>query len=190
MRGRFGFAVALALTACPKEPEPGPLSDGTTIGVTTVRPATEDASTAATPTDGGPTTDSPTSPGETTSDPTTGVASTGSTGSTGTATTMPATDGGSSTSTGTTGEPGKWFDCYGCMCDADEFYCQQVFNGVVKPRDRECEEVRPDALDNGCAAYPDSCGATPTCACLPVMGGLCYCTEVEDGVFEVVCPLP
>jgi hypothetical protein len=182
---------SLALTACPKEI----IFEVTgTEGSSSTGPAA--TSTSTVPTTG---VDTSSSGDATTAIVTTGSSSgetsggeSGSTSSgmadTSTDTTLVATSEGSDDSS--SGEPGAWFDCYGCLCDADLFYCQQVFDGLKDLPPKHCPVVRPDTLDSGCVMFPQECGVTPTCDCLPKMDGGCFCTEVEPGVFEVVCPLP
>lgn len=200
MRGSLVVGVSLALVGCPKDPPPG-VSEG---GATTLA-ETSSSSSSSPPTGGGGS-----SSGATTEPPTTAIVeqtstSSGSTtaaGSSGEASSGGETSGDaggtSSGSSGdgdsTTGPPPRLFDCYGCECDANEYYCQQVFNGVLRAaagdERRLCPVVDPDTPDNGCVPYPTFCEGTPSCQCLPQMNGTCFCTEVEAGVFEVVCPLP
>lgn len=186
--------LSLALTACPKEiifeasgSAEGSSSTGSATTSTSTVPTTGvdtssgggEATTALIVTTGGS--------GETSSGGESGSTSTG-TADTSSGTTMIATTDEAESSS--TGEPGAWFDCYGCLCDADMFYCQQVFDGFKDGPPKHCPVVQPDTLDSGCVMFPRGCGDAPTCDCLPNMDGGCFCTEVEAGVFEVVCPLP
>lgn len=199
MRGSLVVGVALALVGCPREPAPGATGSGEATGS-----SSSTSSSGDTPTGGE--VGAGTSSGAST---TSGALTTTSTSTAWTTTTAAAaSEGGSSsgevgesgeTSGGeggdsTTGPPPHLFDCYGCDCDADQYYCQQVFNGVAagapRGRDRLCPVVRPDTLDNGCVPIPADCEGLASCTCLPQMNGMCFCSEVEAGVFEVVCPLP
>lgn len=198
MRRSVVVGLSLALAGCPKEP--------VTMSSDTGDPSTGSPTTSSTET---PTGSGSSSGGTTEAVTSTTTAATMTTSSTGTeaaVSTGDASSGSAETSSGgttttgtsedgdsTTGPPPLLFDCYGCECDAHEYYCQQVFNGVVEHDARErrmCPVVEPDTLDNGCVPIPDRCEGIATCACLPQMNGMCYCNEVETGVFEVVCPLP
>lgn len=194
MRGFAVVVLSLALAACTTE-----LTLLTTSEDTTGAPGTASSTAGETSL---PTTGSP--------DATTGSATTGGTSGAVAATTgEEGTSTGASLSTstgevestggstsGSTSEAGdattedftRPFDCYGCLCDADVHYCQQVFGGVVPLSG--CPEVRPDSLESGCVRFPEACGDKPTCDCLPTMKDACYCKEVATGVFEVICPNP
>lgn len=195
MRGSGVVAVSLVLVACPKDPPMtgtgASTGEGSSTGSTTGTGSTAEAptggATAATGTTAAATEAAPTG--------TTGAATTGTTADVWTEATATGRETSGEGGDSTTGPPPRLFDCYGCDCDANTSYCQQVFNGVAGPpfprRDPPmCPEVEPDSLENGCALYPARCEGLPTCTCLPQMGGACFCTEVGPGVFEVVCPLP
>ena len=198
MRGVAVIVLSLALVACPKE-----------LTLNTTGEASDSSGTSGTSTGSAvPTTSMALSTGEMSSgggstevDPTTAGTTGGSSGEPGSS-----SSGAGSTTDGTSGETGggegstteslsQPFDCYGCLCDAALFYCQQVFGGltgragVPLPR-RPCPVVEPDSLGSGCVLFPAVCEGVPTCDCLSTMNGDCYCKEVDPGVFEVICQLP
>lgn len=196
MRWVVVVALAVLLSACVKELTLLSTGDGDASGTsgTSTEPAVPTTTNGSSSTSAAPTTSGAETSGTT-------AATSGETGSSSgdsssgeaessSGTTMMAT---SESGDETTGSLVRPFDCYGCLCDADISYCQQVFAGVTAPPPgpaEECPVVLPDTLDSGCVAFPDDCGATPSCKCLPNMKGACYCTQPEPGMFEVVCPLP
>lgn len=184
--------VTLLLGACP------PSQSGETTGTASTGAAssssTAPASTGA-PTTSGGTTDASTSV-STGPDTSTSSASTADTS----ATDASATDASSSTSTtgasssggdGTTGGGGQYFPCDTCFCDAAVSYCRIVQAGVlpVPPDPVLCPIVPPDDYLTGCVLYPQSCGDTPTCDCIPTQNNTCFCNE-DMGTFTATCPLP
>jgi len=196
MRGVAVIVLSLVLVACPQELTLHTSGEETTTGTsgTSTGPAV-------------PTTSMGTSTGGTSSGGSTGIeevtsgTSSGSSGEPGSSSsgggetegeTTAGTTGGESSTTEALVLP---FDCYGCLCDAEAFYCQQVFGGLTArgavPLPPElCPVVEPDDLGSGCVEFPAVCGDMPTCDCLSTMNGDCYCKEVEPGVFEVICQLP
>ena len=171
--------VAL-LSACPKGQvgeSTGEVTgaESTGLGVST---------TTAAPTTGGPTGSGGESSGGTSGGTSVGE-STGTGGSTGGSTSTGESTGGSSS----TGEAPLLFDCFGCTCDANLSFCRQVFAGFTAPVLEACPVVPEEGLGNGCVLYPVDCDP-PSCDCLPLMNGGCFCTEQAPGAFEVTCPLP
>lgn len=198
MRGVAWIVLSLALIACPKEltlHTTGEESETSGTSGTSTGPAVPTTSISP------PTGETSSGGGSTEVDPTTSGTTSGSSGEAGSSssgagsTTGEATDETTGVEGSTTGSLGQPFDCYGCLCDAEASYCQQVFGGltgragVPLPR-RPCPEVEPDSLGSGCVLFPAVCEGVPTCDCLSTMNGDCDCEEVERGVFEVICQLP
>ncbi len=191
----------LALVACPNEQVNPGSSAGYTggIGVTTARPTSADPSTssaASTASDGAPT--------EASSAGASSGTSTGGTSSTGASSGQGTGDSGlDGTSEATTGEPPLLLDCFGCLCDVNPTFCRHVFAGVQGAGvqgagvpgpsyygpDTECPIVDVEGQESGCVLYPASCDP-PSCECIPTMDGSCFCSLIEQGSFQVICPLP
>lgn len=192
MRRRLALALLLLpLGACPPS-QPGDTTDtastgasaGATTGAVTTGPAT--ATTGDMSSGTSTTGDATTAPATTT---TTGDASTTGT-ATGEASTTGGTTGDASTTGGTTGGA-VTFLCDGCLCDAGTTYCRKVLAGLIEPQGDPplCPVVPEDPLISGCVAYPDACGDTPTCDCIPNLNNNCFCQE-QMGTFILTCPLP
>lgn len=193
MRGVAVIVLSLALVACPAELTLHTTSEDTGAPGTmdTSGEPTAPTTGAAVTTSGGASTGGSTGPAAvTTSEGSSGAGTTST--DTGEAETSSGTTTGTTTAAGesTTEVFGLPFDCYGCLCDADIHYCQQVFGGVTQLPMEGCPLVDPDSLGSGCVLFPERCGGTPSCDCLPTMKGACYCKEVDPGVFEVICPNP
>ena len=195
MRRRLALALLLLpLGACPPS-QPGDATD--TAGTGTSAGATAGASTSGDMSSGTSTTTTTTTTGDvTTTAPATATtadstSTTGGTtgGTTGEASTTGTTGGASSTG-GTTGGA-VTFLCDGCLCDAGATYCRKVLAGLIEPQGDPplCPVVPEDPLLSGCVAYPDACGDTPTCDCIPNLNNNCFCQE-QMGTFTLTCPLP
>lgn len=197
----------LALVACPNEQVNPGISAGYSSGVTTAPLTSADPSTssaASTGSDGVPTEASTGSDGAGASSGTgtDGTSSTG-TSSTGMSGSSTGDSGLAGTSEASTGEPPLLLDCFGCLCDVNTSFCRKVFAGVqgaavhdvvdngiaVMGPDPECPIVDVEGQESGCVLYPESCDP-PSCECIPTMNGSCFCSLIEQGSFQVVCPLP
>jgi hypothetical protein len=185
--------VAL-LSACPKGQVgestgevTGAESTGLGVSTTTAAPTTGGPTGSGGESSGGTSTGGSTSVGESTG--TGGSTSTGTGGSTGTSTGGSTSTGESTGGSSSTGEAPLLFDCFGCTCDANLSFCRQVFAGFTAPVLEACPVVPEEGLGNGCVLYPVDCDP-PSCDCLPLMNGGCFCTEQAPGAFEVTCPLP
>lgn len=198
MRGVAVIVLSLALVACPKEltlHTTGEESETSGTSGTSTGPAVPTTSmalsTGGTSSGGGSTEVEPTTSGTTGGSSGDAGTSSSDAGST-TGSTTGSTSGGEDSTTGSLGQP---FDCYGCLCDAETSYCQQVFGGLTARASiplppKLCPVVEPDSLGSGCVLFPAVCGGVPTCDCLSTMNGDCDCEEVGPAVFEVICQLP
>jgi hypothetical protein len=66
------------------------------------------------------------------------------------------------------------------------FYGAQ--GAVSNEPDTECPIVDVEGVQSGCVLYPETCDP-PSCECIPTMNGSCFCSLIEQGSFQVVCPL-
>lgn len=188
----LALLLLLPLGACPPS-QPADTTDtagtgtsaGATTGAATTGPATTGDMSSGTSTTGAATT-APATTSTASTDGTTTSGTTGDASTTGTTTTT----GDASTTGGTTGGA-VTFLCDGCLCDAGTTYCRKVLAGLIEPQGDPplCPVVPEDPLISGCVAYPDACGDTPTCDCIPNLNNNCFCQE-QMGTFILTCPLP
>lgn len=192
MRRLAAVPLLLLLGACPPDQPGATATDAATTGPTTSTTggATGPATGATTDMSSGTSTTATT--GDATTAPATTTTTTAGT-STGDATTdvsTTSTTGDTSSGGGTTGGA-VTFLCDGCLCDAATTYCRKVLAGLTRPQGDPplCPVVPEDPLLSGCVAYPDACGDTPTCDCIPNLNNNCFCEE-QMGTFTLTCPLP
>jgi hypothetical protein len=86
------------------------------------------------------------------------------------------TDAGNGNDSGNGNDAGALFPCGPMTCDSASQYCH-------------LQEVGPQPADGGfngsatCPTYPGSCGATPSCGCIPVLT-MCSCAQSGSDITD------
>ena len=82
------------------------------------------------------------------------------------------------------------FDCFGCICDAADHFCVEITPGaqlVPQLADEACPDSK--LFDGGCVPFADECQDDPSCDCLGMLPGACWCKKGITPV-HVTCPAP
>jgi hypothetical protein len=205
----LAMSTALWLTACTADKGGDSEGDGTTAGAsssgTTDGTSGDPVTTGASSTSGGITTGGTTTAasegsggGESSSSDATSPESTtgwdtGASSSSSTSGETTSAESSSSAGPDDTTDGGLVVDCNGCTCDAAISYCQVVSSPTLDPPkehpDGPCPFIEAGVYDYGCVLYPQDCGGTADCACVPDTQPVCGCMDAGDWLM-VNCDYP